>query len=795
MEQKTFSKHSPPPKRQIGLNRWIKWGLISLLFLLLVGAGTAGGAIYYFSRDLPSLEKLGTYDPSLATRIYSDDNKVIGQFFIEKRVLVPLSQMPKVLVNAFLAVEDSRFYQHKGFDALRIIKAFIKNLESMKIRQGASTITQQLARSLFLTPERTMTRKLKEILLARKMEKVIGKDRILEIYLNQIYFGHGSYGVQVAAKTYFGKDVSEINLAEAGFLAGLPKAPNDYSPYRHPEKAKFRQRVVLKRMVSEGYITKQQYRDVYAEDLYFQKRHSREDDIALYFKEHIRQYLIGKYGDDALYKGGLNVYTTLNEPSQRMAERALREGLEKLDKRQGYRGAIGTYSVEAEEASRLKKKPQPLKVGEVVKGRVLSRTDHDATVEVNGVVGKILLNDMLWAARQLKGEHLRDDLVVIKNPKPFDILNLNDIILVKVKHVGKDGEGVFFSLEQEPVVQGAFVALDPSTGAVKALVGGYDFRKSEFNRALMARRQPGSAFKPVIYGTAIEQGFTPATLLVDNPVIFTDAETNKIWKPENYEKKFYGPITMRDALTHSRNLATVRLLKQVGIRNVVNFAQRIGINTPLTRDLSLALGSSGVSLMEITSALGVYANQGVRLDPTLILSVTDNNGRVLESHQISPEQVISKETAYVVTNILEDVIQRGTARRARIIGRPVAGKTGTTNEYTDAWFVGFTPNLAAGVWVGFDDNRSLGNRESGGRAALPIWVSFMKNSLSLLPVVSFSIPENIVYARIDRDTGLLVSEDEEGEVEIFVKGTEPREYKMAASSPNQFFRFDGGGSF
>ncbi len=745
--------------------------------------------------DLPSLEKLGTYEPSLATRVYSDDNKVIGQFFIEKRVLVPLSQMPKILINAFLAVEDSRFYQHKGFDTLRIIRAFIKNLESMEIRQGASTITQQLARSLFLTPERTIRRKLKELLLARKMEEVIGKDRILEIYLNQIYFGHGSYGVQVAAKTYFGKDVSEINLAEAGFLAGLPKAPNTYSPYRHPEKAKFRQRVVLKRMVSEGYITKEQYREVYAEDLYFQKRHSRKDDIALYFKEHIRQYLIGKYGDDVLYKGGLNVYTTLNEPSQRMAERALREGLERLDKRQGYRGAIGTYRPEAEETSPSEKKPHPLKVGEVVKGRVLSRTDHDATVEVGGLVGKIMLKDMLWAARQLKGEHLRDDLVVIKNPKPYDILNLNDIILMKVKRTEENGHEALFSLEQEPIVQGAFAALDPSTGAVKALVGGYSFRKSEFNRALMARRQPGSAFKPIIYGTAIEQGLTPATLLVDNPVIFTDTETNKVWKPENYEKKFYGPITMRDALTHSRNLATVRLLKQVGISNVVNFAQRIGIDTPLTRDLSLALGSSGVSLLEITSALGVYANQGVRLKPTLILSVTDNNGHVLESHQFSPEQAISKETAYVVTNILEDVIQRGTGRKARVIGRPIAGKTGTTNEFTDAWFVGFAPNLAAGVWVGFDDNRSLGSRESGGRAALPVWVSFMKNSLSLLPVVSFSIPENIVYARIDRDTGLLVSEDEDGEVEIFVKGTEPREYKMAASSPNQFFRFDGGEAF
>ncbi|MFQ5781053.1 MAG: penicillin-binding protein 1A, partial [Nitrospiria bacterium] len=609
----------------------------------------------------------------------------------------------------------------------------------------------------------------------------------------------GSYGIQVAAKTYFGKDVAEINLAEAAFLAGLPKAPNDYSPYRHPKKAKSRQRVVLRRMVSVGYITEEQYRDAYEEDLFFQKRRSKEDEVALYFKEHVRQYLISRYGDDAVYKGGLNVYTTLNEGLQRIAHRTLRGGLEKLDKRQGYRGPVGKYTIdemEEEEKADGKNKNPPLKVGDIVEGRVLSRTSRYATVGVGDVVGKIFLEDMLWAARQLKGTHLRKDLVVVEDPKPFDIVDLNDLILVKVKKIEGEGEEVSFTLAQEPLVEGAFVALDPATGAVKALVGGYDFRRSEFNRALMARRQPGSAFKPIIYGTAIEREFTPATLLVDNPVIFTDSETNKVWKPENYEKKFYGPITLRDALTYSRNLATVRLLKQVGIGNVVGFAHRIGIKSSLTRDLSLALGSSGVSLLELTSALAVYGNQGVRVEPTLILSVTDSTGRVLESHQIAPEQVVSKETAYVVTNILEDVVQRGTARRARVLGRPVAGKTGTTNEFTDAWFVGFAPNLAAGVWVGFDDNRSLGNRESGGRAALPIWVSFMNDALSLLPVVPFSIPEDIVYARIDRDTGLLAPEGEDGEVEIFVKGTEPREYKVASSSPNQFFRFDeGGGTF
>lgn len=776
-------------EKKTSRRRWIKWGLIVFLGLFMTGFIGFAGTIYYFSRDLPSLESLGSYEPSQATRIYSDDNRVIGQFFIEKRVFVPISRMPKELFQAILAVEDARFYEHHGFDLLRMIKAFVTNLESWRIRQGASTITQQLARSLFLTPERTMSRKFKEILLARKMETMLTKDQILEIYLNQIYFGHGAYGVQVASRTYFGKDVGELNLAEAAFLAGLPKAPNDHSPYRAPNKAKSRQGVVLRRMVDEGYITEARYHEAYREDLYFQKL-LPEEELALHFQEHIRLYLIARYGDDAVYKGGLNVYTTLNVEMQRSANRAVKVGLRDLDKRQGYRGPIGKYEEETEEEKTGAVETSGLMVGDILDGRVLSSGNSFALVEAGGLTGRIMLEEMLWAARRLKGPRLREDVEIIKDPKPSDILKADDLIRVKIKKLGKDEKGTFFSLEQEPLVEAAFVAIDPATGAVKALVGGYDFRRSEFNRALNARRQPGSAFKPIIYATALERGLTPASLLVDNPVIFTDAGLDRVWKPENYEEKFYGPITLREALTYSRNLATVKLLDQVGIRNVTDFASRIGIRSPLTRDLSLALGSSGVSLLELTSAYGVFANQGVRVEPALIASVTDNTGRVLESRDISPQQVVSKEIAYVVTNILEDVVQRGTARRARAVGRPVAGKTGTTNEFTDAWFVGFTPNLSAGIWVGFDDNRPLGDREAGGTAALPIWVSFMEEALSFFPVTPFSIPENIVYARIDRQTGLLAPEDEKGEVEIFVKGTEPKEYKVDSPEPTQFFRLD-----
>ncbi|MFQ5543036.1 MAG: penicillin-binding protein 1A [Nitrospiria bacterium] len=787
MEAKVFLDEIPSGKRGGSLLRWIKWGVglvVLSLFLVLFGIG---GVLFYYSRDLPSLDSLGSYAPSQATRIYSDENRVIGQFYIEKRVFVPISRMPEALLQAILAVEDARFYEHHGFDSVRIVKAFLTNLKNFGIRQGASTITQQVTRSLFLTPERTVRRKIRELILARKMETVLSKDEILEIYLNHIYFGHGAYGVQMASKTYFGKDVWDIGLEEAAYLAGLPKAPNDYSPYRHPEKAKFRQRIVLKRMADEGFITEEDYRTAYENNLIFQKLHSGED-FALYFKEYIRQYLISKYGDDLVYKGGLNVYTTLNEKMQRVAEKSLKAGLREVDKRQGYRGPLGVYSPED---GLIKKDRLPLlKIGDFIVARVVLVNADYALVEANGVVGKIRIEDMMWAARRLIGPDVRKDRTLIKEPSADKILNVGDLIEVRVKEITGKENTVYFSLEQEPIVQGGFVAMDPSDGSVKALVGGYDFKRSEFDRATMARRQPGSVFKPVIYGAALDRGLTPATILIDNPVIFTDADTNKTWKPENYGKKFHGPTTLRDALTFSHNLATVKLLRKVGIGPVVRFAKQIGIKSPLTRDLSLSLGSSGIGLLEMTSALGVYGNKGIRVEPTFILSVTDQHGRVLESHEVLPERVISKETAYVVTNILEDVVQRGTARRARVIGRPIAGKTGTTNDFTDAWFVGFAPNLAAGVWVGFDDNRSLGYREAGGRAALPIWVSFMDEALSLLPVVPFSIPDKIVYARVDQATGFLAPDGEVGNVEIFVKGTEPTEFKKKFSSSSDFFRFD-----
>ena len=670
-----------------GWKGWMRIALLTVLAItVLIGAVIAGG-VYYLWKDLPSIDGLTRYEPNQATRVYADDGRIIGQFYTEKRVFVPLNNMPQEMFQAILAVEDARFYEHKGFDPYRIVKAFIKNLEGFKYKQGASTITQQVARALFLTSEKTFSRKLKEIMLAVKIETILSKDQILELYLNQIYFGEGAYGIQVAAKTYFDKEVSEISLEEAAFLAGLPKAPSQYSPYRYPKRARTRQQVVLKRMRQEGFITENQYKRAHSSWIVFKEKNLGQN-LAPYFVEHLRQYFTKRYGADLIYKGGLNIYTPLNVKMQEAAENALEKGLVAMDQREGYQKKRGSVN------------------------------------------------------------------------------------------------------EGDPDVEGAVVVLDPMTGGIKAMVGGYDFNRSEFNRATQARRQPGSAFKPIIFGEAIRRGFSPSSIVMDNPLIFRNQADGTTWKPQNYGEKFHGPISLREAMTHSRNLATINLLQQVGVGNVIKFAQQLGIKSPLSHDLSLALGSSGVSLLELTSAYSAFANHGVRIPPVFFLSMENHAGHILEETESESEQVIFEETAFVLTNMLEDVIRTGTGQRANVIERPIAGKTGTTNDFVDAWFIGYTPNLVVGVWVGFDDRRSLGERESGGVAALPIWLDFMKEILPDMEPRSFIVPENVVYAKIDPATGLLEPDPEKGRSEIFIRGTEPKKYRVDAPTQDRFFELD-----
>ena len=756
--------------------------------VLIVGGLVVGGTAavaWHMATGLPSLGGLRDYQPSLITKVKADNRQVIGQFYVERRILTPLREVPQHLIDAVLAVEDTRFFEHPGLDIWGIFRATWTNFKRGGKVEGASTITQQLARSLFLTPERTFRRKIRELFLALKMEFILTKDQILEMYLNQIYFGHGAYGVGTASLTYFGKALSELQLHESAFLAGLLKAPNTYSPYKNYDLAKQRQEHVLGRMVQAGFLTEPLAREASETPLPFTRQSFER--IAPYFLEDVRQHLVNEYGEAMAYKGGLQVATTLNIQMQHLAEEAIRKGLRELDKRQGWRGPLR----HEEPPATLPEEP-PIAFpafGEIMEGRVLNVSQEEVTVLAHDLVGTITLPDMLWAERRLSEGASVIEAEVTPIISARQLVQPGDVIEVSLKSTRNDT--IRFRLDQTPLVEGALIAIDPRTGAVRAMVGGYLFERSQFNRALLALRQPGSAFKPIIYATAIDQGLTPATLILDAPVVYKEEEPGKTWKPENYEKRFFGPITLREALRHSRNAATVRLLEQIGVSRVINFSRSLGIRSPLSPDLSLALGSSSVTLQELTATYGVFANQGLALEPYTISLVKDQNDHILEQHVFEPRQVVSKETAYLITHMMMDVIQSGTGKRARSIGRPLAGKTGTTNSYRDAWFVGYAPNLATGVWIGFDSVETLGKVESGAHAALPIWTDFMKEALNMLPVLTFSVPEGIQFVEVDRQTGALVDEPSKGTTtEVFADGTIPQRPVRQPADPLDFYEFD-----
>ncbi len=771
---------------------WRRMLVVGSLVLVCIGSGTAIGIIWVATRDLPTFDSFQDYQPSLVSRVYADNGEIIGQFFIERRLYTPIDQIPHDLTQAVIAVEDIRFLEHPGLDIIGIARAAWTNLKRGGRFQGASTITQQLARALFLSPERTYQRKIKELILAVKMEWVLTKDQILEMYLNQIYFGHGAYGIAAATLTYFDKSVTELSLPEAAFLAGLPKAPNTYSPYRNPDLAKSRKELVLGRMIEAEFISEEEAQTAMGTTLNYQRQSIER--IASYFIEEVRQHLVKRYGESLVYKGGLQIYTTVNIAMQKLAEKSLQQGLRQLDKRQGWRGPIGHVKyhkdfVPPDEYPELHN-PQAAMVQNLYRALVTKVTKQSAQILVgNTYKGTIALEDMKWAQRRLKNVKDVGSAIVHQSATPRHMLKIGDIIEVLPKE-GNLESGIFV-LEQTPLVEGSLLALDPRTGAVQAMAGGYDFTRSQFNRAVSARRQPGSAFKPLIYATALQQGFTPATLILDAPVVYKDEELDRVWKPENYEKRFYGIISLREALRHSRNAATVRLLEQIGVPEVVNVANHLGIQSPLSRDLSLALGSSSVTLQEITSAYGVFANQGMWLQPYKITLVKNFKGEIIEQHLFEPRQAMEQENAYLTTHMLMDVIQSGTGRRAKKIGRPLAGKTGTTNGFNDAWFVGYAPNLATGVWVGFDSVRTLGRRESGAHAALPIWTQFMGQALRDLPVMTFTIPEGIQFAQVDTTTGYLPTKTSRHiSTEVFRKGTEPVKAPPKKANPMDFFEFD-----
>jgi len=753
-------------------------GFIAFSFILMASFGL--GAYFYITGTLPKLDTLDDYRPNIVSTVYSDDEREIGDFFLEKRVVVPYSRIPKVLINAFVSAEDGRFFEHKGISLVAILRAAVKNIEAGGVVQGGSTITQQVAKAMLLSPERKLLRKIKEAILAHRMEKKFSKEDILSLYLNHIYLGEGAYGVEAASMTYFGKHVEEITLSEAALLAGLTSSPSRHSPVSHFEKAKERQFYVLERMVEEGYITPDEEREALNQILNLRKKEDINRPLAPYFTEHIRRYISEKYGDDVLYHDGLKIYTQLNIKMQESAERAVVEGVKEIDKRQGFRGPA--KRLKPEEADLFTSKlseaivKNPLEVGKTVEGLVekIDNKGKFVSVRIGDIRAKLDFLEMAWAA-------------------PY-VPKTGDLLLVQVKSVHPKTGEVRVTLEQEPEVQGALVAIDPYTGYVKALVGGYDYKKTEFNRVVQSRRQPGSSFKPIIYAAALDKGYTPASVIIDSPVIFGQTLEGQTWKPKNYDAVFHGPTTFREALIHSRNVVSIKILNDIGIDYLTDYAAKLGINSPLNRDLSLALGSSGVSLLELTSAYGVFAAQGDKADPVFITKIVDRDGKVLEENYPVVTNVLSKGTAYVMTSLMEGVVQSGTGQGVKALGRPAAGKTGTTNDLSDAWFMGYTPDLAAGTWVGYDHMKPLGKAETGGRAAAPIWLKFMQGALEGTPVKGFPVPEDVVFVKIDKETGLLATaKSKETVFECFKEGTAPTEYSNPeALQGTDFFRYEAG---
>jgi penicillin-binding protein 1A len=625
------------------LFRSICWTLGSIS---AVGLISVAAVLYYFGHDLPSrLDLKSAYRPAVVSTVYDVRGQPIGEFYHQRRIVVPLDRMPPHVIQALLAAEDSRFFAHGGVDVFAVMRAVFSNLRRRAVREGASTITQQLVRGFFLTPERTLGRKIREAILAYRVEKNHTKEEILYLYLNQVYFGHGNYGIEAASRDYFGKGVDQLSLAEAALLAGLPRSPSRNSPYRDFFAATERQRYVLRRMLQEKFINEAAYQEALQTPVRLSPSPALNSQIAPYFVEYVRRVIGDRYGFDPLLQGGLQIYTTLDGDVQLAAQKALREGLNEI-------------------RLRVRKK---------------SRTPP----------------------REAQGE-----------------------------------------------VEGALLAMDPRTGMVRALVGGYDFSQSQFNRALQAKRQPGSAFKPIIYSAALEAGYSELSIVPDAPLVFRMAP-GKFWRPQNYDNRFVGPVTLRSALAHSLNSVAVRLAQRVGLERVIQQARKLGIESPLEKNLSLALGSASVSLLEMVRAFGVFAGGGNLAEPLYILKVTDRYGNVLEENEPTSKAVLSPEIAYVLTDMLKNVVQSGTARAAAKLGPNVAGKTGTTSDFRDGWFIGYTPEFIAGVWVGYDDHRPLGDKETGANTALPIWLNFMSGAGQGNSPAEFPVPEGINWLEVN----------------------------------------------
>ncbi len=770
---------APRPRRSI------RAALLRILVVALLFGATVAGVVGFLvlreiRKDLPPVDQLAAYRPAVATQVYALGGELVGEFFLERRYLVPLDRIPVVVREAFIAAEDSNFYRHRGVDVASIARALLNNLFAGGVVQGGSTITQQVVKSLLLTPERSYERKIKEVLLSLRLEGQFSKDEILYLYLNQIYLGAGAYGVAAAAQVYFNKNVEDLTLPEAALLAGLPQAPSRTSPIHHENRARTRELYVLDRMEADGYITHPQREDAARIPVHVvlgQRRQSYAN--APDYLEYVRRLLEDRYGNRGPYELGLRIDTSLDLHMQRIAERAVRTGLKALDRRRGYRGPLRRLS-ERDAASFLEQQQRTLPKGGPAGGAsvealvVRAAADH-LRLRIGAAEAVLPSSGLSWA---------RGWTTASFHP--------GDVVLVKIEQVVSPGRSFEVSLDQDPDTEGAFLALDANTGYVRAMVGGYDYSRSQFNRAVQALRQPGSAFKPLVYAAAFDHGYTPASIVVDSPISFDDG-SNRIWKPENYEQEFRGPTRLREALVHSINVVTVKVAQDIGLSYLISYLPRFGFERPFPRNLSIALGSSEVTLLELVRAYDTFATGGKLYDPIFITKITDAAGAVVEERKPYYEQALSPETAYLITSVLKSVIDRGTGHRAKVLARPAAGKTGTTNDQMDAWFIGFTPELVAGAWVGFDEKKSLGKEETGGRAAVPIWLEFMQGATEDMPIVDFAIPDGIVFVNIDAKTGLRATPgDDHLLLECFRRGSEPAQMIQRAQgpAPDDFYRGD-----
>ncbi|MFN7825950.1 MAG: penicillin-binding protein 1A [Pseudobdellovibrionaceae bacterium] len=886
--------------------------ILAFVVLIVLGIGGAIAGYSYVKSTLPQIMKIEDYKPLLVSKVYDRNNQKIGEFFRERRALVAYKDMPKDVINAFLAAEDDQFFRHSGINFVAIMRATLANLRAGHTVQGGSTITQQVAKTFFLSNERTIIRKVREAFLAIELERNLSKEDILFLYLNQIFFGQNAYGIGMAAETYYRKPVQKLTLAEIAILAGLPKAPSAYSPVRNPTRAKERQVYVLNRMAEVGFITKEQAEASAKEPVKVFLRETYEDK-APFFLETVRLLLSKQLGEDKVLDGGLRIQTSLDIKKQMAAQQAVEDHLRSLDKRQGFRGAsenvtdpkeVGEFLMKTRNRLIAEAVPErviqpdgkfkdygPLNLEYSVKKNglpfylplgkiapaVVSKVDdtfgtvHVRIAEIEGIID---IDSMSWARKP--NPEKRFDLDQIK--KPSEALKMGDIIQVKVTdsrysnprlakmlpQLKKAGQAapdyakyVTLELEQEPIAQASLLSLDQQTQDVLAMVGGYDFAKSKFNRALQAARQTGSSFKSIVYAAALDRGYNPSTPIMDAPLVFEETKEDeegqedvKTWKPSNHSKSFGGDIIFRNALVKSLNVPTVRIIEDLGVPYSADYARRLGIFSPLNMDFTLALGSSSVTLYEMTKSFSQFGRLGKKISPVIVRKVEDSNGlklmdvvsldswfeselgtlqntyeerrlkylesltpaepiaegeappaadekskKSIESHIFfqDADQLIRPTTAYLITSLLKGVIEdrSGTGGRARALGREVAGKTGTTNGYFDAWFIGYTAQIATGVWVGFDQEKTLGKGEVGGRSALPIWVDYMKAAHEELPQMTIPVPPGIVFANIDAETGGLASANTKNIIrQAFLEGTEPTGSKDVKEEDSDFYKTD-----